>query len=260
MLTMCICSCSVSLSSEAHLQARELPFKVSNAGDVPLSCTWNTPSPFSVMPKHIPDLAPGQSVDCAAQFTAADACVYSATATCSLSTGATQPVTLTAIGKFPRLALDQAVVDHAAVTVGGINRRQVQLHNHSEVPTTFAARRSGGADEPVFDVTPTQGTLQPGSSTTLELQFRPKFAGTASRSVWDIATPAATSVQLTQCGTAVGPSVSVSHDTIDFGDVKLGTSVKKVRMLLATSLLIVMHKFLQPHCSASYCQAALITS
>ena len=225
-------SAQYSYSVQTYVQAQELRFRLVNTGDTAVSLSWRTPDPLTIEPQSITDLAPGQTHSCLARFTATDAVVIAATATCTLSTGSTHAVKLTAIGKFPRLTLDTSHVDHEMVLVGQTARRTVALQNHSPVPARFDVRYAGSAGDNVLAVAPICGTVQPGQSAALSLRYKPAFAGTTSTETFSIVTPAGTAVQLTQTGVAVGAAVSASAQALDFGDVKLGNSTKQVRSIL----------------------------
>ena len=201
---------------------------MTNDGDVPVSCTWRVPPPFSIEPPSAPELAPGATHHFTAYFTASDASVYTASAVCALGSGSSSIVKLTAIGKFPYLALDCPSTEHGDVLVGQTARASVRLLNQSVVPAHFTIEHAGPHNDGVFTLAPMHGTVSPGAAAVLTLRYKPHFAGTFSSEAFDISTPGGNVVRLQQRGAAIGATVAASERCVDFGDVRLGRSVRKV--------------------------------
>ena len=205
-------------------------FHVRNEGDMVVGLSWKTPAPFRIHPHSASELQPGETRHFTAHFVARNASVYTAAAVCTLSDGISNSVKLTAIGKFPCLALSNAAIEHGNVLAGQTARATTQLHNQSLVPARFTIRRSDTHDDSVFAVTPATGVIPPGGSTDLAARFKPQFAGTFSSLAFDITTAGGNAVALWQRGAARGAEVALSAKCLDFGDVPLGKSVKKVSL------------------------------
>ena len=137
-------------------------------------------------------------------------------------------VKLTAIGKFPYLALDCPSTEHGDVLVGQTAKASVRLLNQSVVPAHFTVEHAGPHNDGVFTLAPMHGTVTPGASAVLKLRYKPHFAGTFSSEAFEISTPGGNVVRLQQRGAAIGATVAASERCVDFGDVRLGRSVRKV--------------------------------
>lgn len=225
---ICVSARYTCIAKEMCLQVQQREFHVTNIGDVPLSFSWKAPAPFTISPTSGNSLEPGSTSHYTASFTASDASVYSATAICALSNGMTNFVKVTAIGKFPFLALDRPAIEHGDVLVGQVVKATVRLLNHAQVPANFTVKHSAGRNDAVFAVSPTSGSILPGSWATLSLRYKPQFAGTFSSEEFDISTVGGNVVKLKQRGRAIGALVAASDRAINFGDVRMGQAVKRV--------------------------------
>jgi cilia- and flagella-associated protein 65 len=210
------------------VQVRTQCFHVTNQGDLPLSFSWKTPAPFSIAPASSAELSPGKTQHFSISFTASNASVYTAAAYCLLSNGTSNSVKLSAIGKFPFLALDTATIEHGSVLVGQTAKRTVKLLNQALVPAHFKVVHTGAHDDGVFSVAPAQGTIEPNAAASLAVRYKPHFAGTFSSETFGISTPGGNVVSLQARGAALGATVAVSERSLDFGDVPLGKAAKKV--------------------------------
>jgi cilia- and flagella-associated protein 65 len=230
------------------MQVQQKTFHVTNTGDMPLSFSWKAPPPFTISPHSTPPIPPGATRHFTANFTAADASVYSATAVCALSNSSTALVKLTAIGKFPFLTLDAPTTEHGDVLVGHSAKRTIRLLNQSLVPAHFTVEHTAGHNDGVFSIAPLTGTVPPGSWATLTIRYRPRFAGTFSSEEFQISTAGGNVVRLRQRGCALGAVVALSQRALDFGDVPLGRAVKKVSTHLPMYPLNPVTAHLCPFC------------
>lgn len=211
-----------------RVQVQQQQFHITNTGDVPLAFSWKVPPPFSISPVSSSALEPSATMHFTVAFTADNASVYSATAICILSNGTTNAMKVTAIGKFPFLALDEAAAEHGDVLVGQVAKSSMRLLNHSLVPANFTIEHGAGHNDAVFAVAPQSGSILPGSWATLSLRYRPQFAGAFSSEEFDISTVGGNVVKLRQRGRAVGALVTISDCDVNFGDVVMGRAVRKV--------------------------------
>lgn len=212
-----------------RVQAQQRRIHVTNTGELPVSLTWKAPAPFALEPAQSDVLAPGAAQAFTVRFAATEASVYTAVAACALSSGASHAVRLTAIGKFPFVALDRTAVDFGGLLVGQGGQRTVQLANKSMVPATFEVAQ--GDAESAFSVAPTRGRVEAGAALALTVRFKPHTAGTASSETVQIRAAGGNTLRLGLRGAARSALVAISEQTLDFQDVPVGRSAKKVRDL-----------------------------
>lgn len=203
-------------------------FYVHNVGDLPVSLTWKMPSLFSVQPPACEDLQPGGTCGFEASFIPSEAAVFTGSAICALSTGSTSIMRVTAIGKFPYLSVDSGAVAHGQVLVGATSTASVKLLNQSLVPANFTVSDDLPKDDKVFRLSPANGCIPPGESLVLRLVYTPRFPGATSAVHYTIKTPGGNMVALQQTGSALGATVALTDRFLGFGDILLGSSMRKV--------------------------------
>lgn len=203
-------------------------FYVHNVGDLPVSMAWKMPSLFSVHPLACEDLQPGQTCAFDASFVPSEAAVFTGSAICSLSTGSSSIMRVTAIGKYPYLSVEPATVDHGQVLVGANASSSVTLLNQSLVPANFTVTDDLPTDDQVFRLIPVSGCIPPGKGVDLKLLYNPRFLGAASAVHYSIKTPGGNMVTLKQSGSALGATVALTDSSLGFGDILVGNSMRKV--------------------------------
>jgi hypothetical protein len=215
-------------SFHASLQAQQRRFYVKNTGDLSVSVSWKAPAPFSIEPLQSHGLEAGMSQTFTASFTASEACVYTASVVCILSSGGSSVLKMSAIGKFPYISIDCSEVDHGGVLVGQASQRIVRLINRSLVSATYRVRQQKPTDDEVFTIMPSKGQIAPGCWQELQLRFTPETAGTLSNSIEDINVVGGNTLHLQQRGSAMSAVVTLSERFLEFGDVQIGRTVRKV--------------------------------
>jgi cilia- and flagella-associated protein 65 len=145
-----------------------------------------------------------------------------------LSSGSNILMKMSAIGKFPYVSLDCNSVEHGGRLVGQHSQRIVHLTNRSVVPATYSTMQQSSNDDKVFTVAPSKGRIAPGSTQELHLRFTPKTAGTFSSSVTDVDVLGGNTLRLQQQGSATTAVVTPSELALDFGDVQIRRTVRKV--------------------------------
>eukprot|EP00892_Ulva_mutabilis_P010109 jgi/Ulvmu1/7470/UM037_0013.1 len=206
-------------------------FYVHNVGDLPVSLAWKMPSLFLVEPVRCVDLRPGKKCEFEASFTPSEAAVFTGSAICSLSTGSNMIMRVTAIGKFPYLSVESTAVDHGKVLVGATSASSVKLANQSLVPANFSVYDDLPKDDQVFRLSPRSGCIPPGETLDLKLVYTPRFPGAASTVHYTIKTPGGNLISLEQTGSALGATVAITDRYLRFGDLLLGSSMRKVFVL-----------------------------
>lgn len=218
------------------------PFAVRNTGDVELSFAWALQAPFAIEPARAL-LPPGQSARFEAVFKPQDASAFTASAACKLDNGQELIMQITGNGKFPYLSIETPSVDFGAMTVGTSRERMVRFGNHSAVAANFTVTHSTGAQDGVFHITPTQGTLGPNEFSTLRILYTPASTGTFSSETFSLATAGGNKVALAVAGEAVGPVVAFSTRVLNFGNVRTEQHVPKVLYIENRSEVPVAYSF-----------------
>ena len=181
------------------------------------------------------ELQPGQSAHVHAEFTPVDATVNVANAVCVLSdvSGHSLPeqsyaCSVTAVGKYPYVRFSEPEVDFGEVLVGRSVEQTVKLMNQSLVGTSYEVARGADDHDHVFRCTGKGGYLKQKSHEEFKLAFTPSMPGTFSSESFKVYTPGGNVASVKLTGTAVGPRVSLSQTTFQFGSVISGKSARRV--------------------------------
>ncbi|MEW5306910.1 MAG: hypothetical protein WDW36_009343 [Sanguina aurantia] len=203
---------------------------IRNTGDVRVRAEWRLDPPFSITPSS-GSLAPGECSTFDVSFHPTEACSYDARAACQLESGPTSVV------KTPS-------IDFGPVVVGRSSERVIRCGNHSIVPAHFTILHSSGAQDGVFTVTPSKGTLGPEEFTALRITFTPRHSGTFSCETFSMSTAGGNKATLVLRGEASAPHVSFSTRAFNFGNVPSGTMTSRVLYIQNRSEVPVPYDFL----------------
>lgn len=77
---------------------------------------------------------------------------------------------------------------------------------------------------PIFKITPSQGTLWPGSSVDVTVYFHPKTAGDHSSIAYCEVEGRESRLPLQLKGASIGPKVKFSYTSFSIGEIFIGTS------------------------------------
>ncbi|NXH10513.1 CFA65 protein, partial [Bucco capensis] len=236
---------AVQLPLCAVHNATETTFPLHNVGDLVTVFTWETPSPFSMIPA-CGMLNPGAECMVKVIFQPQMAVMCDMAATCWFGGEEKQKKTiqLKALAKYPYLRLSvpgeedegvqpgdfQDVLCFGSVSVGTTVEKCVEVFNMSVVdaPCRIERAKSPLIQEHVFScdvshaVVPAQGKL------VLHIQFQPQTVGEHSTDYFTI-TSAGCLLQtvLKVVGSCKGPLVSLHQYSVDFNWIHLGESSTK---------------------------------
>ena len=209
-------------------------FSFVNDGDVAVAYKWAVDSPFVFSPLQ-GELQPGESAHVHAEFTPIDATVNVVNAVCALSdrSGHNLPersyaCAVTAVGKYPYVRFSEPEVDFGEVIVGRSVEQTVKLMNQSLVGTSYEVARGADDHDHVFRCTGKGGYLKQKSHEEFKVAFTPSMPGTFSSESFKVYTPGGNVASVKLTGTAVGPRVSLSQTTFQFGSVISGKSARRV--------------------------------
>eukprot|EP00798_Chlamydomonas_sp_ICE-L_P020949 gene20949-27801_t len=204
--------------------------------------TWKLEEPFTIEPSSS-KIAIGETAMFMVTFTPPEACSYNVDALCQLDNGTSALVQISGIGKFPYLSIEQPSIDFGNVVVGRSFDRTFCFGNHSVVNANFSVTHSEGSQDGVFIVAPTKGTLGPDEYTTMKAVFKPRHTGTFSSENFTITTAGGNKLILNLRGNAIGPSVSFSARSFNFGNVPCGSTPTRVLYIQNHSEVPVSYDF-----------------
>lgn len=212
-------------------------FTFVNDGDVAVSYKWAVDLPFVFTPGE-GTLEPGETGHVHAEFTPADATVNVVNAICALTdrSGHALPTesyncSVTAVGKYPYVRFSEPEIDFGEVMVGRTVEQTVKLMNQSPVGASYEVARGETEHDHVFKCTgkgSQGGYLKQKSHEEFKVQFMPSMPGTFSSESFKAYTPGGNVATVKITGTAIGPSVTLSQSTFQFGSVVAGKSVRRV--------------------------------
>ena len=212
-------------------------FTFVNDGDVAVSYKWAVDLPFVFTPGE-GTLEPGETGHVHAEFTPADATVNVVNAICALTdqSGHALPTesyncSVTAVGKYPYVRFSEPEIDFGEVMVGRTVEQTVKLMNQSPVGASYEVARGETEHDHVFKCTgkgSQGGYLKQKSHEEFKVQFTPSMPGTFSSESFKAYTPGGNVATVKITGTAIGPSVTLSQSTFQFGSVVAGKSVRRV--------------------------------
>ncbi len=132
-------------------------------------------------------------------------------------------VALSGTGISPLISPDVTSVDFNPVEIGSSAMQSVNISNSGELPLTFVTT-IGGSDPGAFSVSPASGTVIPGLTATLQVDFSPSTLGDLDASLQISNNSPNTQVVIPLSGTGTGvEDVSASPSQFNFGNVPLGS-------------------------------------
>jgi hypothetical protein len=207
---------------------------VTNDGEVPMSFSWQYEAPFTLQPVS-GQIAPGSAAKITAAFKPTEASVFVANCVCTVPGHTTHVIKLGGIGKYPFVAASAEKIDHGQVLTGQRSTTEFKLRNSSLVYARFKIVRTESDVEPVFSFEPKSGIIPPDGELTIAVLYAPKVTGTFSSDHYEVRTPGGNTVPLEVVGEAVGPTITLSKDIVNFGDVSIELPAKKSSRILESA-------------------------
>ncbi|KAB0379834.1 hypothetical protein FD755_007618 [Muntiacus reevesi] len=236
-----ICPPSLQLPLCAMGDMAEAWFCLENAGDLSTFFTWESPSPFQMLPTT-GLLEPGQACRIKVTFQPLMAVIYDAQATCWYGDGSKQKssIQLQAVAKCAQLLVSikqrhpedqdaegfQKVLHFGSVAVGCTAERQIKLYNPSAVSAPFRIEVAPDmlVKDQAFSCPTAHGIVPPGEKRFVSVFFRPETLDARTMDYLSIVPSGCASQTLLKVvGFCRGPHLSLQHHCVDFSWVNLGT-------------------------------------
>lgn len=147
--------------------------------------------------------------------------MYNSVAICKIP-GQTKTIDIVGVGKYPFIVIKQQQVDFGRIHVGNSNTQNIVLENRSIVPASYIIQPiERDLFESVFFFTPNQGYVPPNSTTTLKATYEPVTTESFDLVNFEIKTPGGNKLKVTLQGYGVGPDITLSNRSVNFGDVSI---------------------------------------
>ncbi|NWH89784.1 CFA65 protein, partial [Aegithalos caudatus] len=239
----------------------EAAFPMCNTGDLISMFSWETPSPFFMIPGH-GTLKPGAECMVKVIFQPRVAGVHDATATCWFGGEVKQKRTiqLKAHAKYPYLCVSvtgkkskgvqpgkfQDVLSFGSVSVGTTVEKSVEIFNMSVVdaPCRIEQARDPLLRGYLFSCDVSHGVVPAKGKLVLCIRFQPQVVGEHSTDYFTI-TSAGYHLEtvLKVVGSCKGPSVSLNQYSVDFDWINLGASSMQALKISNTSDVPAYYQF-----------------
>ena len=219
-------------------------FNIKNDGHLPITYEWNDEKPFNIEPIR-GQLNPGQEQKVTIKFFPSDASVYVASIYCNVADLGPKNMKVSGISKYPYFTASDSMVQFGDVLTGTVAETEFLLQNVSAVKASFqlVPIKTPNHTEVFTLSTGNITSLDAGKAVSVKVTYKPKSSGTYSSDFFDFVTPGGNTTRVQCCGAAIGPTVTISQDTIFYGDVELGSRAKKVIQINNHSDLPVSFEF-----------------
>jgi uncharacterized protein (TIGR03382 family) len=197
---------------------------VSNPGSATLTITAITAGGVFANTDSVPiSIAPGGSATLAVRFTPTSATTFTGNLTITSNAAqATTVVPLTGRGVEPLVSINPGSLAFGNGRVGTTSpTKPITVTNTGSAALTVG---SVSVAAPFIASAAAPITLAPGASTEIQVAFAPTVAGPASATVVITSDAASSPTAIAVTGTGVEPVISASTTSLDFGNVREGTT------------------------------------
>ena len=170
-------------------------------------------------------LTPGQSQTMNVAFLPSAAETVSGNITVTSTQGTSTVVAVSGTGLQAAISLTPSSANFGSVTVGSTNSQTIQIGNTGNGTLTITQASATGSGFSTTGLT-LPLSINPGQSSTFNGQYQPSAAGSASGSITIVSNAASSPnvVALTGTGVAATQILSLSTNTVSFGNVDTGTT------------------------------------
>ncbi|KAG5490170.1 hypothetical protein JKF63_00289 [Porcisia hertigi] len=226
--------CPVGTTAHAQVQLR-------NSGTAPVEFSWEVSAPFCILPSHAV-LDEGDVMQIALLFTPTEACTMVAKAVCRL-TGTDKVIAtlkVSGIGKHPYICFQDPSAEEGTLAVQmeaqhSSCSKLIHLRNPSPVPVSVRIRRvdqnlvcafrlsiEGKVEVKQNDPNDDDAIIIPrGGVQLVRIHYTPSSPGAINFNTFQFNCAHGNSLQLELSGMTLGPRVTASSSTFDYGAVDL---------------------------------------
>lgn len=231
---------------------------IANVGTIPLDFYWEVPSPFCITPSTA-SLAEGEKLKVTCSFEPQEATALVCRAVCKNAKNGNilASMAMSGVGKFAFInAVEAPDLEFGKVLTGTTAQRFVMVQNKSTVDAAFTVKRVDKDIVCPFTITPTKGVIKRDGRTKFTVKYSPQSTDAQYANEFAIRTVGGNTLNFTCTGTAVGPIVTLSAPSLDFGDVDIdnlgSASLEKFVVLSNSSPTAVRFQFLGTNPGAAF--------
>ena len=231
---------------------------ISNVGTVPLDFFWEVPAPFTIKPTSAA-LSEGEKLKITCTFTPQEATAMVCRAVCkdSRTNAILASMAMSGVGKFAFInPIEPPDLEFGKVLTGTTAQRFVMVQNKSTVDAVFSVKRADRDIVCPFVVTPSKGVIPRDGRVKFTVKYVPVSTDAQYSNEFAIRTVGGNTLTLNCTGTAVGPVVTLSAASLDFGDVDIdnlgATPLEKFIVLTNSAPTAVRFQFLATNPGAAF--------
>ena len=154
-------------------------------------------------------------------------------------------IKLSAIGKYPYIGLSTNKLEFDKLLVGKKVSKELIIKNQSQVPTSFQIQKTDDDSfkDNSFSIDVTNGEIPPKASFLVKVTYSPSIVNLISCTHYNIICTGGNTIQFESKGEASGLDIKLSADSINFGEIKLGSTTSRMLLLQNDSDLPAVFQF-----------------
>ena len=139
-------------------------------------------------------------------------------------------IKLSAIGKYPFISILHNKISFDSLLIGKTVTKDIHIKNMSQVHTRFQIEqiRADSYKDSAFQLNEHVGTIPPKSSYLVKVEYTPTVPDLFSCARYRINCLGGNTAKFSCRGTAKGFDIQLSDTTLNFGEIKVGNSQKRV--------------------------------
>lgn len=163
-----------------------------------------------------------------AKFSPREGSVFVGVAVCTVDGLPSCEMKLTGVGKFTFISSNLQEIDFGDVQTGDTVNRTFTIMNQSLVNASLKVVNLDENEGDIFKFSmPFPASIPPEETMEVTVTYHPHCSGMFSSEHFEIVTPGGNVIPMTCQGLSVGPEISFSTNSMNFGDTVSGTEVKK---------------------------------
>ncbi|PRP79387.1 hypothetical protein PROFUN_12985 [Planoprotostelium fungivorum] len=204
--------------------------QIQNSGQRLFHYHWKLNEPFHITPA-VGTLAIGKSTTFTVHFSPKEAGVWQASAVLQAGAGEEakyREIIVRGVSKLPFITSSLPSLNYGEVLVGRTSEKQFNITNNSLVRTSYTISRQEPTSESFFVASTSHGSLEAGASACVTITFSSSCPGSTSSDTFVISTPGGNTVKVDCVAKSVGPKLTFSTTSFNFGSVTVGTITSRI--------------------------------